>query len=64
MLSFRLRRREIETMIKIGGARTSIVAILASEVVVVVAMGLLLAGLLTLLTERFGSEMIRVLLTS
>ena len=51
-------------MIKIGGARTSIVAILASEVVVVVAMGLLLAGLLTLLTERFGSEMIRVLLTS
>ncbi len=64
MLSFRLRAREIDTMIKIGGARTSIVAILASEVVVVVSMGLGLAGLLTLLTERFGSEMIRVLLTS
>ncbi len=64
MLSFRLREREIETMVKIGGARMNIVAILASEVVVVLAMGLLLAGLLTLLTERFGSEMIRVLLIS
>ncbi len=64
MLSFRLRQREIETMVKIGGARTSIVAILASEVVVVLSMGLLLAGLLTLLTERFGTEMIRTLLIS
>jgi putative ABC transport system permease protein len=64
MLSFRLRKREIETMIKIGGARTSIVVILVSEVVVVLLMGLLLAGLLTLLTERFGSVMIRVLLIS
>ena len=64
MLSFQLRKREIETMVKIGGARTSIVAILASEVVVVLSMGFLLAGLLTLLTERFGSEMIRVLLIS
>jgi putative ABC transport system permease protein len=64
LLSFQLRQREIETMVKIGGARTSIVAILASEVVVVLSMGLLLAGLLTLLTERFGSEMIRLLLIS
>jgi putative ABC transport system permease protein len=64
MLSFQLRKREIETMVKIGGARTSIVAILASEVLVVLAMGFLLAGLLTLLTERFGSELIRALLIS
>jgi putative ABC transport system permease protein len=64
MLSFRLRKREIETMVKIGGARTNIVAILSSEVVVVLSMGLLLAGLLTLLTERFGSEIIRRLLVS
>jgi len=64
MLSFQLRKREIETMVKIGGARTNIVAILASEVVVVLSMGFALAGLLTLLTVRFGSEMIRVLLIS
>ena len=64
MLSFRLRKREIETMVKIGGARNNIAAILASEVVVVLSIGLLLAGLLTLLTERFGSEMIRLFLIS
>jgi putative ABC transport system permease protein len=64
MLSFRLRKREIETMIKIGGARTRIAAVLASEVVVVVSAGLLLAGLLTWITERFGSEWIRVWLSS
>ena len=64
MLSFRLRKQEIETMVKIGGARNNIAAILASEVVVVLSIGLLLAGLLTLLTERFGSEMIRLFLIS
>ena len=64
MLSFRLRKREIETMVKIGAARASVVAILASEIVVVLSLGFLLAGLLTLVTERFGSEMIRALLIS
>ncbi len=64
MLSIRLRRREIETMVKIGAARASVVAILASEIVVVLSMGFLLAGILTLLTERFGSGMIRALLIS
>jgi putative ABC transport system permease protein len=64
MLSFQLRRREIDTMMKIGGAQTSVAAILASEVLVVLALGLSLAGILTLLTQRFGSEVIRVLLLS
>jgi putative ABC transport system permease protein len=64
MLSFRLRQREIETMVKIGGAQSSVVAILASEVVMVLALGLLLAGLLTLLTQRFGLAAIRALLLS
>ena len=64
MLSFRLRRAEIDTMLKIGGARSSIVAILASEVVVVLALGLLFAGLLTLLTQRYGAAAIRGLLLS
>jgi len=64
MLSFRLRQREIETMVKIGGSRSSIVAILASEIVVVLLLGLGLAGLLTLFTERFGAQLIRTLLVS
>jgi len=64
MLSFRLRRLEIETMAKIGGARSSVAAILASEVIVVLLLGLSLAGALTLLTERFGAAAIRALLIS
>jgi putative ABC transport system permease protein len=44
LLSLRLRRREIETMIKIGGSRLSVAAVLVSEVVVVLALGVVLAG--------------------
>ena len=64
LLSYRLRRREIETMVKIGGSRPSIAALLVSEVVVVLVTGVLLAGALTALTSRFGSEVIRGVLTS
>jgi putative ABC transport system permease protein len=64
LLSFRLRRREIDTMVKIGGARSSIALILSSEVALVLVLGLAAAGLLTLLTERFGTSLIRTLLLS
>jgi putative ABC transport system permease protein len=59
MLSARLRRREIETMVKIGGSRTWIGGVLASEVVTVVLAGVGLAALLTWLTGWFGSDLIR-----
>ena len=64
LLSLRLRRREIETMTKIGGSRLSIGSVLVSEVVAVLVAGVLLAGGLTVLTSRFGSEVIRALLLS
>ncbi len=64
LLSLRLRRREIETMVKIGGSRRSVAAVLSSEVVVVLALGVVLAGGLTLVTSRFGSAAIRALLLS
>ncbi len=64
MLSLRLRRREVETMVKIGGSRRSVAAVLTSEVVVVLALGVVLAGGLTLVTSRFGSTAIRALLLS
>jgi putative ABC transport system permease protein len=62
MLSLRLRRREIETVVKIGGSRGSVGALLASEVVLVLALGVALAAGLTLVTSRFGSAAIRALL--
>jgi putative ABC transport system permease protein len=64
LLSLRLRRREIETMSKIGGSRLSIGTLLVSEVVAVLVAGVLLAGGLTLLTSRFGEGLIRALLLS
>jgi putative ABC transport system permease protein len=63
-LSLRLRRREIETMVKIGGSRGSVASIMVSEIVAVLLTGVALAGALTLLTARFGSEAIRTFLLS
>jgi putative ABC transport system permease protein len=64
LLSLRLRRREIDTMVKIGGSRTRIGMVLASEVVVVLALAVTLAGGLTLLTASVGSAVIRSLILS
>jgi putative ABC transport system permease protein len=62
LLSLRLRRQEIDTMSKIGGSRRSIGILLVSEIVAVLVAGVLLAGLLTLLTAQFGEGLIRALL--
>jgi putative ABC transport system permease protein len=62
MLSLRLRRQEIDTMVKIGGGRGSVAAVLCGEVVVVLALAATLAGGLTLLIGQFGASAIRVLL--
>ena len=62
MLSLRLRRREIETMRKIGGSRGSIAWVMTSEVAVVLVTGAVLATGLTIATSRFGSSVIRALI--
>lgn len=64
LLSLRLRRREIETMTKIGGSRGTIGAILVSEVAAVLVLGVVLAGALTLVTSQFGAGIIRAWLLS
>jgi putative ABC transport system permease protein len=64
MLSLRLRRREIETMVKIGGSRASVAVVLVSEVVSVLVLGASLAVALTLLARRFGAEAIQAFLLS
>jgi putative ABC transport system permease protein len=62
LLSLRLRRRERETLFKLGGSRGSVAALMASEIVVVVAAAVLLAFGLTLLTGQFGALLVRTLL--
>jgi putative ABC transport system permease protein len=62
MLSLRLRRREIETMFKIGGSRLNVGALMTSEIVAVLLSGVILAAGLTFLTSQFGSAAIRALI--
>ncbi len=64
LLSLRLRRRELETLFKIGGARRRIAAVLSAEVLVVLALGAALASGLTQLTGRLGAEVIQRFLLS
>jgi len=60
-LSIRLRRRELETMRRIGASHQRIRAILATEVVLVaITAGIIAAGL-TLTVSRFGGTMLRLL---
>jgi len=58
MLSLRLRRREIDTMVKIGGSRPRVASMLLAEVVIVVILSSSLAAVLTLVTWRFGPGVI------
>ena len=64
LLSVRLRRREVETLVKIGAARATVATVLAAEVVFVLLSGAALAALLTGLTASYGSQAIRALLAS
>jgi len=64
MLSLRLRRREIQTMMKIGGSKGRILGVLASEIVAVLVLGSALAGVLTILTSRYGADIIRTVILS
>jgi len=58
LLSLRLRRREIETIGKIGGGRWHVVSMLLTEIVIVLILGGGLATTLTILTWRYGSAII------
>jgi putative ABC transport system permease protein len=64
LLSLRLRRREIDTIMKIGGSRPRVAAVLFSEVVAVLMTGATLAAGLTMLTSRFGEAAVRAFLLS
>lgn len=54
LLSARLRQGEVDTMLRIGSSRATVMAILASEVVIVLVLSMLLALVLTLATRHYG----------
>jgi len=61
LLSLRLRRREIDTMHKIGGSRARVGSMLLAEVFIVVILSCTLAATMTLATWRYGSSVIEIL---
>ncbi len=61
MLSLRLRRREIDTMLKIGGSRPRVASMLLAEVAIVIVLSGVIASVITLLTWRFGPGVIESL---
>jgi putative ABC transport system permease protein len=62
LLSLRLRLREIATMHKIGGARGRVFSIVSAEMLVIILLGSGLAVVLTMVTGRYGADMIRHML--
>ncbi len=62
LLSLRLRRREIETLVKVGGSRRRVAWLMASEMVAVLLAGVLLAAVLMSLTAWLGPALVPMLL--
>lgn len=59
-LSIRVRRREIETIQKIGGGRQRLAAILGAEILFVIVAAVAIAGGLTAVVSRFGEVAVRL----
>ena len=53
-LSIRIRQREIETIHKIGAPRSRLIAILSTEILIVVLASVAIAGALIMAVSRFG----------
>ena len=58
-LSIRLRKREIETIRKIGGARQRMLGVLCAEIGIVVATGVGLAAILTGIVSHYGELLVK-----
>jgi putative ABC transport system permease protein len=59
LLSLRLRRREMETMRKIGCSRWNVGSLLACEILIVVSLSVTIAAGLAFLTNAYGPSIIR-----
>ena len=62
VLSVRLRRGEIKTMKKMGCSRFTIASLLGSQIMIIVVFSVVLACMLTLITNAYGPELVRLLM--
>jgi ABC-type antimicrobial peptide transport system permease subunit len=63
ILSLQLRRRELETMEKIGGSSSRIRGLVAIEILGVLGAGVMVAGVLAALTGWFATAVTRMLVS-
>ncbi len=63
-LSLRLRKRERFTLAQIGASRLQIHALMATEVVAVLALSAVCAAVLMAVTDRYGMALLQQLLLS
>ena len=61
-LFLRLRRSEIQTMVKIGDSHRRIAAFMGSQMLATMVVGALVTGLLTWLSSGFGAAVILALI--
>ena len=61
LLSLQVRRREIETMVRMGCSRRRLFAVLTTEIAGVLVAGVVLAAALTALLSRLGHEAVGLL---
>jgi putative ABC transport system permease protein len=64
LLSMRLRRAEINTMVRMGADPGRVAAILGAEILLVLTASLALAGGMTVVATAWGEELIRWMLFS
>jgi len=60
-LSIRVRRREIQTIQKIGGGRRRLITILGAEIAVVIVAAVAIASVLTAVASRYGEMAVRLI---
>lgn len=61
MLSWRARRSEQNTLFRLGGSRVAISGLMAAEAVLVLAMALLFAAVLLLITSWYGGPLLQAI---
>jgi len=62
LLSLRLRKREIQTMVKLGGSRSQLFWLMTAEILTVLFLATTLAAGLTVATRQFGEQLLRAFL--
>jgi putative ABC transport system permease protein len=58
-LSLRLRQREISTVFRIGGSRTTIAWLLISEISIILLISTLICGTIMIALDQYSSEIVR-----